>query len=359
VPPPGTRIDHDPMKYLDERDKVAALARMHPALDVRFLAPEREHPLAQDDTRLFARASMPILGPANLGVFGFMTDAVAADGHRTMLVGDVGNFGLTWAGYFSLLALLRGGRLAAFARDLTVLAHDHRRGLAKTFAGEVVMPAVPAALRQLINRLRGRAPDDVAHYSALNPAFIAEHDLTRHWREQGFDPWFGLRGWNPAQHRARFLFDHNQLARDYRGMSDELYGVETRDPHGDRRLLEFLLAVPEPLYRRNGVPRSFARAVLADRLPPEILHERRRGLQGVTWFRNLNARRNDVAAELERLEASPLASRLIDLPRLKRFMQQWPEDENAAEKRRYELRLALTRGVHVGRFIRWVEGGNA
>jgi asparagine synthase (glutamine-hydrolysing) len=113
------------------------------------------------------------------------------------------------------------------------------------------------------------------------------------------------------------------------------------------------------MYRRNGVPRSFARAVLADRLPPEILHERRRGLQGVTWFRNLNARRNDVAADLERLEASPLASRLVDLPRLKRLMQQWPEDENAAEKRRYEFRLALTRGVHVGRFIRWVEGGNA
>jgi asparagine synthase (glutamine-hydrolysing) len=142
-------------------------------------------------------------------------------------------------------------------------------------------------------------------------------------------------------------------------MSDELYGIETRDPHGDRRLLEFLLAVPEPMYRRNGVPRSFARAVLADRLPPEILQERRRGVQGVTWFRNLNARRNDVAAELERLEASPLASRLVDLPRLKRLMQQWPADENAAEKRRYELRLALTRGVHVGRFIRWVEGGNA
>jgi len=55
----------------------------------------------------------------------------------------------------------------------------------------------------------------------------------------------------------------------------------------------------------------------------------------------------------------PLARRLIDLPRLKRLMAQWPKDANEAEARRGEYRLALARGVHVGRFIRWVEGGNA
>jgi hypothetical protein len=40
-------------------------------------------------------------------------------------------------------------------------------------------------------------------------------------------------------------------------------------------------------------------------------------------------------------------------------MAQWPKDANEAEGRMSEFRLALARGVHVGRFIRWVEGGNA
>jgi hypothetical protein len=39
-------------------------------------------------------------------------------------------------------------------------------------------------------------------------------------------------------------------------------------------------------------------------------------------------------------------------------MAQWPKDEHAAEKRMSEYRLALVRGVHVGRFVRWVEGAN-
>lgn len=66
-----------------------------------------------------------------------------------------------------------------------------------------------------------------------------------------------------------------------------------------------------------------------------------------------------MAGELERLEGSPLARRLIDLPRLKRLMAQWPKDEHAAETRKLEYCSALTRGLHVGRFIRWVEGTNA
>ena len=112
------------------------------------------------------------------------------------------------------------------------------------------------------------------------------------------------------------------------------------------------------MFRQNGVPRSFARRVLADRLPRDILDERRRGVQAPTWFRSLNARREDIARDIERLEASPLARRLIDLPRLKRLMIQWPKDEHAAEKRLADYKFALARGVHVGRFVRWVEGGN-
>ena len=154
------------------------------------------------------------------------------------------------------------------------------------------------------------------------------------------------------------MFDYNQFGRDMGAEYKCIFGFERRDPHADRRLLEFLLAVPEPMYRRQGVSRSFARAALADRLPREILEERRSGRQGAAWFRRLSARRQDIADELERLDASPLARRLIDVRRLKRLMTKWPSDADDAEERRHEYRLLLSRGVHVGRFIRWVEGSN-
>jgi asparagine synthase (glutamine-hydrolysing) len=359
VPPPGTQIDVGPFRYLDERDKVEALAHMHPSLAVRFITPERDDPLAEDDTRYFARANLPALGPMGMGVGRQFTDAILAAGHRVVLIGNYGDFGLSWRGPLSLVALLRGSEWNTFAHELRAVARESDRSVARTIAADVIMPTAPMWMRRLIYRLRGRDPDSVARHSALNPAFIAESGLARRWREQGFDPWFGPRDWNAARWRAATLFDHNQYASDLRAMAGEIVGCEVRDPHADRRLLEFALAVPEPMYRREGVPRSFARRVLADRLPREIIDERRRGAGNPIWFRSLNARRATIAHDIERLEASPLARRLIDLPRLKRLIAQWPKDEQAAENHLGEYRLALMRGVHVGRFVRWVEGGNA
>jgi hypothetical protein len=45
------------------------------------------------------------------------------------------------------------------------------------------------------------------------------------------------------------------------------------------------------MYRRDGVPRSFGRRVLADRLPREIIGERRRGVIIPDWFRMLDVER--------------------------------------------------------------------
>ena len=359
VPPQGMQLDIPSHQYLDERDKVAALARMHPALKVELCVEGQLHPFEEDPTRMFARRPMPVLNPDNIGPFSEATRRAAASGHPVLLNGSKGNVGLTWTGLFSFLALIREGKFAALARELAAVGRQHERGRLRTLASEIARFGVPFVLRRQFYRMRGQDADSVAYFSLLNPAAIDKLDLVKQWRECGFDPHFGRNGWSPARLRARVMFDHNQTGRDGRAMYRALHGVEVRDPLADRRLLEFTLAVPEPMYRRNGVPRSFARAVLADRLPPEILNERRRGFQGATWFRRLDARRQDIAREVERLEASPMASQLIDLPRVKRLLAEWPKDENAAEARYNDYGLAFSRAIHVGRFIRWVEGGNA
>ncbi len=359
VPPPGTNIEVGPFRYVDERDKVEALARLHPTLDVQFVVPTIDHPKAGDDTWYFVRANLPSLTALGLGSAPELAEAVARGGHQALLIGNRGNFGLTWSGDLSLLELFRARRWIAFARDLHATARQTNRSLPRTFARDIILPTAPSGLQRLINRLRGRDPDSVAAHSALNPAFVADAGLAQQWRAQRFDPWFGPYDSNPRRWRAYRLFDFNQYSRDIGGLAEEMFGYEPRDPHGDRRLLEFALSVPEPMYHRRGIQRWFARQVFADRLPRAILDERRRGANNPTWFRSLSAVRPQLAAEIERLEASPLASRLLDLPRLKRLTADWPDNDNEAEKRRGEYRAALRRGVHVGRFIRWVEGGNA
>lgn len=358
VPPTGTAFVGGPTKYGDERGKIDVLRRLHPDLDVHYVVPPRLHALDQDASRYFPRYGLPVRNVEHMGWFAGIEDAIDPE-CRVYMAGISGNFGLSWDGLFSLVELLKSGRMTTFAHELAATAKQSGRGLTRTFVDEVARRTAPDSLYRLYHRVRGRNPDDVARFSALNPEFIADHGLVAHWRAQGHDPYYAIRGSSAARYRAFHLFDFNQPARDSLPLHFHSLGRSVRAPLGDRRLLEFCLSVPEPMYRQNGIPRSFARRVLADRLPAEILDERRRGAQAPTWFRTLDARRADIARDVERFEASPMARRLLDLPRMKRLLDEWPKDEQTAERRKREYKYALARGVHIGQFIRWIEGGNA
>jgi asparagine synthase (glutamine-hydrolysing) len=357
--PADTRVDFGKWRYRDERDKVEVLARMYPQLRVHYHTPPINHPLDADPTRFFVQKSSPARNASVVGQYDGLI-ATATSKHRTLLDGRYGNMGLSWDGQDALFDLFRTRQWPSFIKELRATARRDGRGMARTFYTGVMSRAMPHRVRRMVYRLKGQDPDSVERYSALNPAFFAEHDFAAKFRADNFDPWFSegdrMRG---TALRAYYMFDHNQFARDGTGMESEIMGIEQRSPLGDRRLLEFVLTVPEPMFCRNGVGRSFARRVLADRLPREIAEETRLGVPETAWFRILDAQRETMRRDLERIEASARARRMLDIPRLKRLMDEWPKDEHAAQLRAREYQHLLARGIHIGRFIRWVEGGNA
>ena len=347
-------------RYRDERRQGGGLGANVPAIADLITAPRPiNHPLDADPARFFVRKNIPTRNASVIGQYDALI-ATATAKHRTLLDGTCGNLGLSWDGQDALFDLFRTRQLPRFIKELSATARRDGRGIARTFYTGVMSRAMPHRVRRMVYRLKGQDPDSVERYSALNPAFFAEHDFAAKFRADDFDPWFSggdrMRG---AALRAYYMFDHNQFARDATGMKSEIMGIEQRSPLGDRRLLEFVLTVPEPMFCRNGVGRSFARRVLADRLPREIARETRLGVPETAWFRILDAQRETMRRDLEHIEASPLASRILDIPRLKRLMDEWPKDEHAAQLRAREYQFLFARGIHVGRFIRWVEGGNA
>ena len=363
APPTGVALETHPNRYADESDKVRALGRLHPALDMRFIRPQGLHPFDEDDTRYFLQTGGPVIGVTNMGWHGFLMDSVAAGGYSTLLDGNFGNQGLSWPGWLSHVDLWRSGRLWTLGRELHLRAHQTGQSLLSVARSEFFAWMAPPLVRDLWHRRPGGSrPKGLGSYSSLTPSAIKELGLETAWRDSGFDPANVMaarsRGYDGRQARAFLIYDHNPLAHEMPDLSSDLHGFESRSPLADQRLLEFLLTVPETLFRRDGIERWFARQVLADRLPPEILNETRVGAQCPEWFSRLNLKRGQLVRDVERLEASPLASRLLDLPRMKDLVTRWPKDDAEAHRQRLEYRLLLARGIHVGRFIRWVEGGN-
>jgi len=254
--------------------------------------------------------------------------------------------------------LLAGGHWLQLLRQARFSARLQKRKLARIIAGEAVMPLLPPGLHDAMQRLRGVTPNEISRFNLLRREAVEALDLRRQWHADGFDPTYSLRG-TSVQLRAHQIFDQLQLSRDVAAMRWALAGIDRRDPFSDRELIEFSLSVPETLFRRDGVERWFARQVFADRLPNEILSDTRKGEQAPNWFESLDARKAVIEGEVARIEASALASRLIDTERLKRLIAEWPADARAAQARVDEYCYGLSRAVHVGQFIRWVEGGNA
>ncbi|MDR3527384.1 MAG: asparagine synthase-related protein [Rhizomicrobium sp.] len=358
VPPVDFSVPPAAHRYTDEGSKVQALGRMYPNLDLNIFTPQISDTPDVFEQRMLSQTQLPLLGVTlAAGMDGFYA-RVRADGNEATMNGNGGNAGLTWDGRYALVALLRTGSITAFVREIVALARARHRSIARIFATDVLLNTAPEPIRRALRYLKGQRPDSVAAYSALNPEFIAEHDLVGYWRETGFDPLRKPAVDNPAADCAAFVFDRELGGRHNYNVIDDRNWGETLEPLLDRRLIEFCLQVPRHYFCRDGVDRAFGRAVLADRLPPEILHERRRGGQDFDWFRRLNAQRARIGLDIARMENSPTARRLLDIPRLKRLFAEWPQDEASAERRAWEFQLVLARSVNAFRFIKYVEGGN-
>ena len=147
-------------------------------------------------------------------------------------------------------------------------------------------------------------------------------------------------------------FRERQSALQATGLVRALHGFEVRDPMADRRLLEFCFSLPDSLYLQGGVTRLLARRVTADRLPGEVVNNRKRGMQCPEYLHRMSMVRPFLGERLEELEASPLAQRLLDLKRMKALLSNWPNRPASPEHL-----IVLHRGLHFGAFLRWIETG--
>jgi asparagine synthase (glutamine-hydrolysing) len=204
--------------------------------------------------------------------------------------------------------------------------------------------------------MRGEYSGGLDHYTALNPALIPSLDFVRRAKALGLDPYLRPSR-NAAADRVKNL-RHVDLGNYYKGFLGG-WGVDYRDPTADRRLIEFCLNIPTEQFIADGRPRSMARRVLADRVPAEVLNERRRGYQTADWYESLMTGRAELADWIVRLEDCPPADVTIDLARLRRLVEDWPEDGWERDEVKYPYRYALLRGLSVGHFLHRASGSNS
>ncbi|WP_166038196.1 asparagine synthetase B [Sphingosinicella sp. YJ22] len=337
-------------RFGDEGPLAAAVAARYPNIEHVLVRTNGRSPLATLDRNFFL-FERPVLNLCNGVWMDGIMDAAKARRLPVMLTGQMGNMSFSYAGLELLPELLAGGRWLRLAREIARLPGNgirRRSALAHTIG-----PFMPGWLWQSINRRMGKH-FRLGDYSAVNLA--TAQALQADAAAAGLD--FSYRPRRDPVGTRRWVIGRVDMGNYNKGYLGG-WGIDVRDPSADRRLLELCLSIPAEQFLKDGLPRSLARRVLADRLPAAVVQERRKGLQAVDWHEGVAAARDEARLEAERIAAVDGAAEILETGKLGALLDDWPEGGWNSNKVTSRYRLALLRGLSGGHFLRKAAGSNA
>lgn len=347
----------------DESHLAARTAAMHANMDLVRVVPARG-PLAELERARTLYAS-PIANLCNLPWFEAINDHARDRGVSVLLHGLVGNTTISESGVWALRELMGQRRYRTWwrtARGLVRGGWMRWRGvLFNTFED-----LLPDRVWRHVVTLAGQEAEDERAMTLLSPGAYAEAAVAHRNAAAAAgttvpndDPFDRERGTTSAAFRLSAL-QTNGDGDQYKAMLAE-WGLDLRDPTADRRLVELALRLPVERLIWNGEPRAILRRVLADRAPPEVLHNRQRGYQSADWAQAICEDRATFIDEMERLVLHEPTAAFLDTERVRTLVTELPEpgsaewDTDAAEN---AYRLASLRAISAASHMRHIARSN-
>jgi len=343
-------------RFGDEREHVAALLRMYPAIDSEILDAAGlsfGHKLSS----LFLMMGAPPRNAVNLHWVHELHAHARARNCDVLLTGAMGNVTFSFDGKGSLPTLLRQGRLMSLMREIQCMKVRHGSKL-RASVSQALMPLLPDAVWHALRycRTNGVRPEFPA-WCGINPDWASEMRVEERARACGHEAVFRARPNTRAMRLA--MLDGNGESGDIIQALEAISGIPRRDPTSYRPLFEFCFGIPDDQFLRHGQSRWLAKRLLKGKIPDMVLNEGRRGLQAADWHLRLGRERQDLQSELDELAKDPGMAARFDLPRLRAALAGWPAATPIEDRRALQtLRLALPRAIATARFIQYVEGRN-
>ena len=269
--------------------------------------------------------------------------AAQSDGAGAVLSGQTGNATVSWDGNgSSLLALLQGHPSVALQLFLHAEPNPWLTLKRQVFK-PLLMPGL-FAFQRLIT-----PPSKIwRDYSALNPRLAVELDIDGRMRTAKHDPTFTF---SPLQDARLFYF---QPAFGIGcGIASEMaarHSLASLDPTANLDLLEFLLRVPDNLFRRKGHSSFLMKQAFRNRLPAGVLNVKNKGLQAADLGHRILRELPAFRKSLNSLDSLPEAQDILDMPLLHRCLESLIAKVDSASTA--NASAILLRGLGVGLFLR-------
>lgn len=221
-------------------------------------------------------------------------------------------------GFGHLENLLRSGRWIAFMQQSYQLTQHFNLSWQRLLVRHGIKPLVPKRIRRIWHTIRGDKPADrkransvVAYPRIINHSFARRSMLE-------------ARSHTHEQHSSRLLT--TQREGHYLGLNSSLlthaveiiqdysaaFGIETRSPFMDKRLVEFCLSLPPEQKLRQGWTRYVMRQAMKMTLPDEIWQRADKAQMGSSVFYGLLHHNKGKTKQIME-HAVPLVSQYLSL----------------------------------------------
>ena len=339
--------------YADETPFVEAIKNKLGNVDVHYV-----HNNECDDfaglERFFIALNAPVRNPSNFGWAIGVLEQARQKNCRVLLGGLHGNHTISWDGWSQTASHLLRGRFLLARRQWQLYYRSTPFSRSVAFKKLFVDPLVPLSIGNWIDRRR--RPNRAAAWQGHSPIrtdFAEAMAVDRRARKFGHDFLYRVR----RNEREQGLGQVDYLG-DWHAAEKAVTGIEVRDPTADIDVVAYCFGIPPEQFLAEGTDRSLVRRAMWGLLPEAVLTNRSRGLQAADWYEKLAADRGALSRQVAALSRSPLARKMIDLPRLETAIRTWPKEGWERLDVFREYNLALTRGIAGARFLQWFESAN-
>ena len=346
--------------YGDETPFIEDICRLHPRIKPHFVRSEGHGLFHQLDEFLDYSGVAP-RNAINLCWIHDINMAARDQGLNVLLDGGMGNMSLSWSGEGVLLERWQQKDYANLARDVFT-GPGGAKGVYRRLTHMLLFRMAPDWVQQRYAQLRGdrSALPLWRRRSAINPDFAREMHVEDRMEHYGWD-FFSKPVRDTRRVRAELVagsFSHERA--DIHQALRAMYGVETRDPFSDRRVIEWSLGLPEAQSRRFGKSRWLIRRMMKDKLPVSVLDNPGCGEQVIDWHARLSWDLPRLREELEALTDDPDTARFIDVELIQKYLDDWPAETPFGSKDRGYAFLPVSIGsaIAVGRLVRRTKGSN-